>query len=101
MDHWFWKYAYENKNVIRMDSFQNLLDQLLLKSYLYTANFAIVNSDYEVAPYLAFTRISDANIILLDSIAKTLSTKVKKSNYGKKFISLVEKKKEKKLKETN
>ena len=98
------KYAYENKNVIRMDSFQNLLDQLLLKSYLYTANFAIINSDYEVAPYLAFTRISDANIILLDSIANTLSKKVKKSNYGKKFISLVEKKKEnneKKLNETN
>ena len=65
---------------------------------------AIINSDYEVAPYLAFTRISDANIILLDSIANTLSKKVKKSNYGKKFISLVEKKKEnneKKLNETN
>ncbi|MGI9540586.1 MAG: hypothetical protein ACR2MI_00850 [Flavobacteriaceae bacterium] len=88
------KYAYENENIIRMDSFQRLLDKTLFKSYLYTANFAIRNSDYEVAPYLAYTKISDASLSLLDSVAKKLSPKVKKSRYGKKFISFLKERKE-------
>jgi len=93
------KYAYENDNIIRMDSFQQLLDKTLLKSYLYTANFAIRNSDYEIAPYLAFIKISDANISLLNSIEEKLSPKVKKSRYGKKFIAFLESRREKKLNE--
>ena len=95
------KYAYENDNIIRMDSFQKLLDNTLSKSYLYTANFALTYSKYEIAPYLAYTKISDASISLLDSIGKTLSPKAKKSKYGKKFLALVELKKEKKLKDSN
>ena len=95
------KYAYENDNIIRVDSFQKLLDNTLSKSYLYTSNFALTYSKYEIAPYLAYTKISDANILLLDSIARTLSPKVKKSKYGKKFISLVESRKENKLKDSN
>ena len=95
------KYAYENDNIIRMDSFQKLLDNTLSKSYLYTANFALTYSKYEIAPYLAYTKISDANISLLDSIGKTLSPKAKKSKYGKKFLALVELKKEKKLNGSN
>ena len=95
------KYAYENDNIIRMDSFQKLLDNTLSKSYLYTANFALTYSKYEIAPYLAYTKISDANISLLDSIGKTLSPKVKKSKYGKKLLDLVELKKEKKLNDSN
>ena len=95
------KYAYENDNIIRMDSFQKLLDNTLSKSYLYTANFALTYSKYEIAPYLAYTKISDANISLLDSIGKTLSPKAKKSKYGKKLLALVELKKEKKLNGSN
>ncbi len=53
-----------------MDSFQKLIDNTLTKSYLYTANFVLTYSKYEIAPYLAYTKISDANILLLDSIAK-------------------------------
>jgi hypothetical protein len=88
------KDALENNDIIRIDSLQRLLDKTLLKSYLYTANFALVNSNYEIAPYLAFTKISDAHISLLDSIAKKLSHKVKKSRYGKKFIAFLESRKE-------
>jgi hypothetical protein len=84
-----------------MDSFQKLLDNTLSKSYLYTANFALTYSKYEIATYLAYTKISDANISLLDSIGKTLSPKVKKSKYGKKLLDLVELKKEKKLNDSN
>ena len=36
----------------RVDSIQKLLDVLLFKSYLFTANFAINNSNQEIAPYL-------------------------------------------------
>ena len=95
------KYAYENDNIIRMDSFQQLLDKTLLKSYLYTANFAIRNSDYEIAPYLAFIKISDANISLLNSIEEKLSPKVKISRYGKKFIAFLKSRKEYKLNDSN
>ena len=83
------KYAEENDNIIKMDSLQNQLKRTLLLSYLYTANFAISNSNYEIAPYLAYTKISDANISLLDSVALKLSPKVKKSKYGKKFLTLL------------
>ena len=83
------KYAYENENKIRMDSFQKLIDNTISKSYLYTANFALTYSNHEIAPYLAYTKIGDANILLLDSIARTLSPKAKKSKYGKKFLALI------------
>ena len=83
------KYAFENENKIRMDSFQKLIDNTITKSYLYTANFALTYSKYEIAPYLAYTKIGDANIPLLDSIARTLSPKAMKSKYGKKFLSLI------------
>jgi hypothetical protein len=83
------KYAYENENKIRMDSFQKLIDNTISKSYLYTANFALTYSNHEIAPYLAYTKIGDANISLLDSIARTLSPKAMKSKYGKKFLSLI------------
>jgi len=83
------KYAYENENKIRMDSFQKLIDNSITKSYLYTANFVLTYAKYEIAPYLAYTKIGDANILLLDSIARTLSPKAKKSKYGKKFLALI------------
>jgi len=95
------KFAYENDNIIRIDSFQQLLDKTLLKSYLYTANFALRNSDYEISPYLAFTKISDANISLLNSIEEKLSPKVKKSRYGKKFIAFLKSRKENRLNDSN
>ena len=50
-------------------------------------------------PYLAFIKISDANISLLNSIEEKLSPKVKKSRYGKKFIAFLESRREKKLNE--
>ena len=83
------KYAYGNENKIRMDSFQKLIDNSITKSYLYTANFVLTYAKYEIAPYLAYTKIGDANILLLDSIARTLSPKAKKSKYGKKFLALI------------
>lgn len=87
------KYALENDNKVRLDSFQRLINSTLTKSYLYTINFVIKNSDYEIAPYLAYTKVSDANILLLDSIAGSLSKRAKRSIYGKKFIALLKERK--------
>jgi hypothetical protein len=87
------KYAYENDNIFRMDSFQNEIDKTLLKNYLFTANFAIRNKDREIAPYLAYAKIGDAKTSLLDTIASSLTPKIKKSKYGRKFLNLLESRK--------
>jgi hypothetical protein len=70
-------------------------DALLKRRYLYAGNFALTNGDYEVAPYIALTDIYDINIKYLDTIAKSMSPKVAKSNYGKKLNEyLAERKKQ-------
>jgi hypothetical protein len=66
------------------------LKKLNRRKYLYTTNFAVNNSDFEVAPYVALTELVNANIKLLDTINKALSPEVKNSKYGKqleKFVS--------------
>lgn len=70
-------------------------DALLKRRYLYAGNFALTNSNYEVAPYIALTDIYDINIKYLDTIAKSMSPKVAKSKYGKKLNEyLAERKKQ-------
>ena len=66
---------------------------LTLKSYLFTANFAINNADYEVAPYLALNKIGDAKLKILEAIEQKLSPQIRKSKYGKRFIEFLEIKK--------
>ena len=85
----------EINDIERVDSIQKLLDVLQYKSYLFTANFAINNSDSEIAPYLAVKKIADAKIEILETIEQKLTEKVKKSKYGKIFLELVENRKEK------
>jgi hypothetical protein len=57
-------------------------NNLIKRKYLYTTNFAVVNADYETAPYLALTDLYNANLKLLDTINNSLSEKVKISKYG-------------------
>jgi hypothetical protein len=65
------------------------LKNLNKRRYLYTANFAINNSDYEVAPYIALTELVNANINLLDTINNSLSVEIKKSKYGKQLNEFI------------
>lgn len=65
-------------------------DKLVRKRYLYTTNFALANSDTDVAPYLALTELYNANIKLLDTINKSLTPKVKESDYGKRLDKFIE-----------
>ena len=62
--------------------YDNQLQNLTKRKYLYTVNFAISNKDYEVAPYLAVSEIFDANVKYLDTIYNSLKPKIKKSKYG-------------------
>lgn len=73
-------------------------DKLTVRKYLYTAQFALVNPKYEVAPYIALTEIADANLKILDTINKSLSPKAAKSRYGKELSKWI---KERKANEEN
>lgn len=76
------------------DSIQYKIDNLLNRRYLYTINFAANNTDQNIAPYLALTRVFDANLSLLDSIAVKMTPEVKESKYGIEFINFLKKRRE-------
>ena len=76
------------------DSLQYKIDNLLNRRYLYTINFAANNTDQNIAPYLALTRVFDANLSLLYSIAVKMTPQVKESKYGMEFINFLEKRRE-------
>ncbi|WP_109300557.1 DUF4369 domain-containing protein [Aquimarina sp. AU474] len=69
--------------------------KLLRQKYLYTINFAIYNKKLEVAPYITLSEVYDANLKYLDTVAKSLSPRVKKSLYGKQLIAYVKERKTK------
>ena len=62
---------------------------LIKRKYYYTTNFAVVNSDFETAPYLALTELYNANVKLLDTINNSLTNKVKTSKYGKELNKFI------------
>lgn len=76
-------------NVKQLDSVSDKTEKLIRRRYLYTANFAVTNAKHEIAPYLALSEIGDANIVLLDTIAKSMSPTVAKSRYGRMLTKYV------------
>jgi hypothetical protein len=75
------------------EEIQNKQDKIVIKKYLYTANFALINPKYEVSPYIALSEIPDANLKLLDTINKMLVPKVAKSKYGKQLNNWISERK--------
>ena len=71
------------------DSIQKEMDNLLKRRYLYALNFAITHGDNVIAPYIALTEVSDANMKYLDTVASKLTEEVKSSKYGKLLIDLI------------
>ena len=69
-------------------------NKMLKRKALYTANFAVSNSNYEAAPYIALTELYNASIPILDTVNNAFSTKIKNSEYGKRFQEYVDKIKE-------
>tara|TARA_B100001057_G_C22578858_1_gene844152 strand:+ start:165 stop:887 length:723 start_codon:yes stop_codon:yes gene_type:complete len=77
-----------------LDSIQKTMDDLLKRRYLYALNFAITNGDNVIAPYIALSEVSDANIKFLDTVVSKLTEEVKRSKYGKLLINLISKRKD-------
>ncbi len=83
----------ENKLSEKLDSVQKKMDNLLLRRYLFTLNFASTNSNKEIAPYLLLTEVDDTSLKLLDSVMAKLSPEVKLSKYGIDLKKHIEKRK--------
>lgn len=86
--------ATKDGNVARLDSVSKASDYLLKRRYLYTVNFAQKNAKHEVGPFLALSEIADANVIYLDTIAKSMTPAVAKSKYGKMLTEVIKERKE-------
>ncbi|NJN50218.1 MAG: hypothetical protein HC798_03350 [Polaribacter sp.] len=75
--------ASKDENQTLVDEIRAKIEKLEKRRILYSTNFAISNRDYEVAPFIALTDLYDVNLTLLDTINKSLSEKIKQSDYGK------------------
>ncbi len=62
---------------------------VLSKRYLATINFALNNSDYEIAPYLMISEAQNSKVKYLDTVYNALSLNIKDSKYGKALESLI------------
>lgn len=70
---------------------ENDYKKLTRKRVLFTTNFALTNSDLEVAPYIALTEMYDASLKMLDTVNNSLTDKVKASEYGKRLTEYLDK----------
>jgi len=78
---------------VAMDSIGKLSDKNIVRGYVYALNFALNNTDSYVAPYIALTEVSNANIKYLDSIYHSLTPEVAESHYGQELGKLLERRK--------
>ena len=85
--------ANSNNDSRSVDSIQKAMDDLLKRRYLYALNFASTNGDNVIAPYIAVTEVSDANIKFLDTVVSKLTEEVKRSKYGRLLINIINKRK--------
>ena len=76
-----------------MDSIQRLSDKNIQRGYAFALSFALNNLDSYIAPYIALTEVSDANIKYLDSINNYMTPEVAKSKYGQALKNFLELKK--------
>ncbi|CAL2101413.1 Thiol:disulfide interchange protein [Tenacibaculum sp. 190130A14a] len=83
--------AQKSNNLDSVKLIEQKFNSLLKKRILFATNFALNNSDKEVAPYIALTELYDANIKLLDTVTNSLTDKVKNSDYGKRLQKYVTK----------
>lgn len=74
-------------------AYDDSLQSLLKRKYLYTGNFAATQKELEIAPYLLITQIPDASIAYLDTIYQRFPRKIKKSKYGIELKTLISERK--------
>lgn len=71
------------KRLQDVDSIEQKLNKKISRKSLYAVNFALTNKDFEVAPFVALSELTNVNLKLLDTINNSLSPKVAQSRYGK------------------
>ena len=81
--------AYQAKKMDEVTKIDEEQKGIQKRKYLYTTNFAVNHSDYEVAPYVALAEIFDINLKYMDTIQKSMTPKVSKSLYGKKLNAFI------------
>ncbi len=81
--------AQKDNNTRLIDSINLKSQQLLKRKYSYTIQYALNNKNSEVAPYITFYEIPNANPIYLDSIYNGLTPEIKNSVYGKKLANAI------------
>ncbi|MCA0132076.1 DUF4369 domain-containing protein [Winogradskyella alexanderae] len=82
--------AQKDGDSIAFDSITKLSERLIKRKYSYTIQYAMNNSDSEIAPYLALYEVPSANPIYIDSIYNKLTDNIKLSFYGKKLKKFIE-----------
>jgi hypothetical protein len=83
--------AQKDGDSIAFDSINKLSERLVKRKYSYTIQYAMNNSDSEIAPYLALYEVPSANPIYIDSIYNGLTDNIKVSFYGKKLKKFIDK----------
>ena len=81
--------ALKNNNLDSVALIDKKHESLLRRRYLVTVNYALNNTDNNIAPYLALTELVNAQVKWLDTINNSLSADVKKSLYGKKLEKFI------------
>ena len=81
--------ALKAKNIEEAKRIEEEQKGVLKRKYLYTTNFAVNHADYEVSPYVALAEIYDINLKFMDTIQKSMTTKVAKSMYGKRLNDFI------------
>lgn len=70
------------KNPLLLDSLEKVSIRNTRLGYAFALNFALNNTDSEIAPYIALFEVADANPKYLDSIYNALTPEVSDSKYG-------------------
>lgn len=71
-------------------AYDDSIQSLIKRKYLYTGNFANVHKNSEIAPYLLLTQIPDASTSYLDTLYNRFPKNIKQSKYGKELKNIVE-----------
>jgi len=74
-------------------AYDDSLQLLLNRKYLYTGNFVSNKKELEIAPYLVITQIPDAKINYLDTLYNKFPNKIKQSKYGVELKTLIDQRK--------
>jgi hypothetical protein len=82
--------ALKDGNDTLVKTIEKQRNSLAVSKYLMTVNFAMNHNDFELAPYLMLSEVSESNVKFLDTVYKSLTPKIKDSKYGKELESFIE-----------